>query len=275
MNNNRAAGPDGISAELVKYAPIEVHKFICDILNDVLENHNDLDLGRGCLVALQKPGKPKGPVRNLRPVILLLIIQKILSNITSERIKPTYESYISQSQSAYRPNRSTADIVWAHRWIAAKVKKKQMKVYITGLDMSSAFDTIIREELINIPENILHEDEVRMVRLLLSNTTLEIRIETEEFVSNIGSPQGDGISGILFNIYLESLRRMRSEVNSRDVRIESYSKAVKSYRPNRSTADIDLGTQVDIIRRKQLAIASMCTLQKLKRSKRGNVKYNP
>ena len=59
LNNNRAAVPDGISAELVKYAPIEVHKFICDILNDVLENHNDLDLGRGCIVALQKPGKPK------------------------------------------------------------------------------------------------------------------------------------------------------------------------------------------------------------------------
>ena len=42
--------------------------------------------------------------------------------------------------------------------------------------MSSAFDTIIREELVYILEQILHEDELRMCRLLLSNTTLDIKI---------------------------------------------------------------------------------------------------
>ena len=50
LNNNRAAGPDGISAELVKHAPTEVHEFIRDILNDVLD---ELDLGRGILVAFK------------------------------------------------------------------------------------------------------------------------------------------------------------------------------------------------------------------------------
>ena len=94
-----------------------------------------------------------------------------------------------------------------------------------------------------------------MVRLLLSNTTLEIKIsgiETEEFVSNIGSPQGDGISGILFNIYLEDyLRRMRSEVNSRDVRIEhSYSKAVKSCLPEEEIYADDTDFTSDNIERK-------------------------
>ena len=176
LNNNRAAGPDGISAELVKHTPTEVHEFIRNILNDVLENHHELDFGRGILVALQKTGKAKGPVKNLRPVILLLIIRKMLSNITLERIKPNYERYISKSQSAYRSNRSTGDVVWGHRWIAAKIQKEDTKVFITGLDMSSAFDTIIREDLIKVLENILHEDEVRMVRMLLSNTTLDIKI---------------------------------------------------------------------------------------------------
>ena len=91
--------------------------------------------------------------------------------------------------------------MWGHRWNTAKIQKEDSKVFITGLDMSSAFDTIIREDLIKVLENILHEDEVRMVRLLLSNTTLDIKIsgvDTEEFLSNIGSPQGGGISGTLF-----------------------------------------------------------------------------
>ena len=69
LNNNRATGPDGISAELIKCSPEELQEYICKILNEVIEEHHKLDLGRVILVALQKPGKPKGPVKNLRPVI--------------------------------------------------------------------------------------------------------------------------------------------------------------------------------------------------------------
>ena len=230
LNNNRAAGPDRISAELMKYAPTEVHIFISNLLNHVLESHQDLDVGSGLLCSLCKPGKPKGPVKNLRPVILLTMLRKILSIILLKRIKPAYEDYISPSQSAYRTNRSTSDVVWAHRWITAKTQKEETQVFITGIDMSSAFDTIIRQRLIEILETIIPEDEVRMSRLLLSNTTLKINMkgvnEIEKFTSNKGSPQGDSISGIFFNIYLEdSLRQARHRVIANDPSIEhSYMK---------------------------------------------------
>ena len=44
-----------------------------------------------------------------------------------------------------------------------------------------------------------------MAHLLLSNTSLDIKIkvDTEHFQSNEGLPQGDSLSGIFFNIYLE------------------------------------------------------------------------
>ena len=79
--------------------------------------------------------------------------------------------------------------------------------------MTSAFDTIRRDDLINILETIIGED----ARLLLSNTTLDVKmngLKTKNFQSNIGSLQGDGISGILFNIYFEAtLRRTRKEID--------------------------------------------------------------
>lgn len=37
---------------------------ICSILNQSLEKHEDLDVGYGTLVALQKLGKPKGLTKN-------------------------------------------------------------------------------------------------------------------------------------------------------------------------------------------------------------------
>ena len=106
----------------------------------------------------------------------------------------------------------------------AKAQKKQMTICITGLDLSAAFDTIKRDELLNILGTILGDDEVRMIRLLLSNTTLDVKMsdaETQPFKSNVGSPQGDAISGVLFNIYLEdALRRVRTALNSNDTDIE-------------------------------------------------------
>ena len=66
-------------------------------------------------------------------------------------------------------------------------------------------------------ETILHKDELQMVKFLLKDTKLQIKmsdIEPTTFNTNIGSPQGDGLSGVLFNIYFEnSLRKLREELD--------------------------------------------------------------
>ena len=68
----------------------------------------------------------------------------------------------------------------------------------------------------------MDEVELRMVRVLLSNTTLEIKANSDEVISvpfhtNRGSPQGDGLSGKLFTIYFEaSLRKLREEMEKKD-----------------------------------------------------------
>ena len=95
LDNNRASKPDKIIAEPTKHAIEVVHVFIQELLNNVLENHQSLGLGSSIHVALQKPDKPKGPVINLRPLNLLVMIRKILSNILLAQIKPAYEKYLS------------------------------------------------------------------------------------------------------------------------------------------------------------------------------------
>ncbi|GFR99437.1 very-long-chain enoyl-CoA reductase [Elysia marginata] len=80
--------------------------------------------------------------------------------------------------------------------------------------MSAAFDTIDRATLLNILETIIEEDELRLVRFLLSNTCLNIRIggtkEEKKFTSNIGTPQGDSLSPVLVvRLFGHILRRDR------------------------------------------------------------------
>ena len=127
------------------------------------------------------------------------------------------DNFLSQNQSAYRAGRSTGDIVWAYRWMCARMQVFDEELYITGIDMTSAFDTIIRENLLEIFKSFLNEDEMRMVRVLLSNTTLEVKmngVENFPFHTNIGSPQGDRSSGLFFNVYFEnSLRKLRDKIS--------------------------------------------------------------
>ena len=63
-----------------------------------------------------------------------------------------------------------------------------------------------------------------MCRLLLSDTTLKLRFgkhEEETISSNKGSPQGDGISGLFFNVSFENaLRDQRCEMNKKNIHLE-------------------------------------------------------
>ena len=187
LHNNRANGYDEIAPEFFKYAPPVLNEIITQIYNNIFKNHEYVNVGHGILAALQKPGKPKGPTKNLRAVILLIMLRKVLSNIVLSRIQSKVDEFLSHSQSAYHPSRSTSDIVWSHRFLAARVQKYQEEILITGIDMTSAFDTIRRTTMIEILESFLDEDEVRIIRVLLSNTVLEIKthdVPSDPFTTN-------------------------------------------------------------------------------------------
>ena len=86
------------------------------------------------------------------------------------------------------------------------VKEKHWSLYKMGIDMTSAFDTIKRSVLLDIlREAGCSEDDLKLVRYLLSNTKLKIKIEktvSGEFIVLIGAFQGDSLSGNLFTVYL-------------------------------------------------------------------------
>ena len=83
--------------------------------------------------------------------------------------------------------------------------------------MSAAFDTIDRDILLQILKNIVEEDELRLIQFLLSNTHINTSINNVDinapFTSNVGTPQGDGLSPVLFTIYLEhALKEVRTVI---------------------------------------------------------------
>ena len=212
LKTRRAPGPDLLPAELLKASAAVVALPIANILNDSLQHHQELDLGRGILVPIPKPFKPKGPVTSLRPIVLLSVIRKVLTHVTMSRIKRNFEARLPAHQAAYRQGRSTADGVWVKRVCVSIVERVHAIIQSLGTDLSHAFDSLQRPKLLKMleEEHWTDDDELRMIRLLLSNTSLLVRVGdvlSTRRMTTRGSPQGDALSGILFIAYLSRALR--------------------------------------------------------------------
>ena len=171
------------------------------------------------MIPLPKPNKARGPVANLRPIVLLNTLRKVISLVVLKRITPRVSHYLGSTSSGFRPGRGTADVVWTQRWISAKATHFVWDCHVLGLDMSKAFDTISRTKLLAVMSEITGPDKVCLIHHLLYGTTLSVKVgatSAEAFVSTLGTPQGDGLSPVLFVCYLEAaLRETRSKLPPR------------------------------------------------------------
>ena len=179
-------------------------------------------IGQGILTPLQKPGKPKGPVKSIRPLMLLNGARKILSLIAHERICDKLDRYTGATQAAYKRGRSCADLIWTQRMLVSVVKNHHWEFSKMGVDMSAAFDTIVREYILETLELAgCCEDDIRIIRYLLSNTKLQVKINqmlSGVFESTLGSFQGDSISGILFTaMFTRAKKEAREEIRTREI----------------------------------------------------------
>ena len=100
---------------------------------------------------------------------------------------------------------------------------------VLGIDMSRAFDTIRRDKLSTVLETFVNDSELRIIRMLLADTTLEPilkRGKGSTFATTIGTPQGDSLSPVLFVIYpeaaLRDLRHNLPQLPREDINMPKY-----------------------------------------------------
>ena len=161
-----------------------------------------------------KTREETGPPGHLRPIILLSVLRKILAICLLLRNLERLKTKIPLTQSAYQSGRSTTEQVCAFKILAEKaITSADYKVTLLMLDMSKAFDTVKRRNLVEILREFLPPDELHMMKILIEDVRLRIRIRneiSEPFITNIGVPQGDCLSPIFFIIYLaEALQDTR------------------------------------------------------------------
>ena len=207
LKNNRSPGDDEIRAEQLKYGGKTIPQEITNILNEVSRTGKyPTELKEGILTPLQKPGKKQGPLTNLRPIILLSMLRKILAICLIRRIGRKIDENIPIEQAAYRSGRGTTEHTFAYKLLAEKaITSQNYQVNVTLMDMSKAFDTVRRSSLIEDLTTILDPAELHLIKILTEDVKLKVRVGTaksDAFTTKMGVPQGDCLSPILFTLYL-------------------------------------------------------------------------
>ena len=211
LKNNKAAGADGLPAELFKTGGEELtkrmHELLCRIWS---EECMPSDWNLSVLCPIHKKGDPT--VRaNYRGISLLNIAYKVLSSVLCEKLKPIVKKLIGPYQCGFRPGKSTIDQIYTLRQILEKTQEKQIDTHHLFVDFKAAFDSTIRDHLyaamseFGIPAKL-----IRLCRMTLSSTSCLVRIGmdlSEPFDTKRGFRQGDSLSCDFFNLMLEKVIR--------------------------------------------------------------------
>lgn len=211
LKSNKCPGEDGIIAETYKMLPQEMIEEILIELNRIWENGElPNEFKRGIILPIYKKGNRRDP-KNYRGISLLNTIGKVYTKLVQYRIEEKLEADSSriEMQAGYRRGYSTIDHIYTLKEIIEIQKLKGKKVYTGFIDMSSAFDTVDREILVDKVNRLIKANRItKAIENLYTNTTARVwdgNKFSREFRTTKGVRQGCNLSGLLFNIYLHEL----------------------------------------------------------------------
>ena len=86
---------------------------------------------------------------NHRGISLLSVAGKILAKVLLNRLNEHLEQsgLLPESQCGFRKDRGTTDMIFTERQLQEKCQEQSMDLYMAFVDITKAFDTVIREGL--------------------------------------------------------------------------------------------------------------------------------
>ena len=210
MKSGRAAGPSGITAELLKAtgnAGVECIRqlaeavFCCGVIPSDWEESFILNLYKGKGEALDRG--------NYRGLKLTDQVMKLLERILDPIIRLMVD--IDQMQFGFVPGRGTTDAIFIVRQLQEKYIASNRRLYFAFVDLEKAFDRVPRQVLWWALRSLgVEEWAVRVIQGMYANARSRVRVNglySEEFNVGVGVHQGSVLSPLLFILVLEALSR--------------------------------------------------------------------
>ena len=223
MHPSKSPGPESISPFFFqKFWHVVGHNVIAVVLS-VLHSGRYLHKMNNTHIMLIPKKKDPQLITEYRPINLGNVFSRIISKVLANRVKPILSGVISNSQSAFVPNRLITDNTSVAYEMIHRMRNKQrgkVEHIAIKLDVSKAYDRVEWEFLEKIMLRIgFPEQWVNLAMLTVRTASYSIIINGEPcgYVSpSRGTKQGDPLSPYLFLFCAEgfsSLLRKATETH--------------------------------------------------------------
>ena len=208
----KASGPDGMPPIFFQHYWDSIGDDVsCAVLSYLNTSIIPASLNQTFITLIPKSKSPE-KVSEFRPIALCNILYKLISKVLANRLKSLLPHVISESQSAFQPDKAISyNILVAYETLHHMKTKKTGKVGYMALklDMSKAYDWV---EWIFLEKLMLkmgfHDNWVRMVMETVRIVSYSILINGSPrgFIKlTRGIQQGDSLSPFLFLLVSEGL----------------------------------------------------------------------
>ena len=172
---------------------------------------------------------------NSRGISLLSIAGKVFAKILLNRLLNISENILPESQSGFRSNRSTVDMIFAARQLFEKSREQHRDLYVAFIDLSKAFDSVDRSLLwLILLRSGCTERFVQLIASLHNGMSVRIRVGddlSDPFEVSRGVKQGCVLAPILFNIYVQCITRLLAN------KLDKHCQISLNYRMDRNLFD--------------------------------------
>ena len=221
LNNNKAPGYDGITAEHIKFAGESLVYTLCLIYNHCIKNeYIPHSLKRGIQIPLYK-GKNACTLdcNNYRGITLLSTFNKLLEILIWDRISTWWfrDRIVSDLQGAGRKGQSCIHTALTLQETISKEREGNKKVFVAYYDVSKAFDSVWIDGLFyQLHELGLTGSLWRLLYQMYVDFRCCVRIgdkKSKWFRMDCGIHQGGYLSLVKYTAFINSLITSLKESN--------------------------------------------------------------
>ena len=211
LKKKKAAGMDTIPNEVWIYGGEDlINNLIC-VIGKVWDGEEiPEDWKTAIIVPLYKKGDANKP-SNYRGISLLSSGYKLYTELILGRLQKEVDekNLLPEGQAGFRKGRSTTDNIYILNHIVQRAKMRNKRIYSMFVDLKAAFDTVDREILWEILEEMgISVYIIERLKGIYKETKVRVRAEeglSEEFWTTKGLRQGCILSPILFCLYIAGL----------------------------------------------------------------------
>ena len=232
LKKNKAPGVDGIHNQILIHASSPLQRSILDLTNSIWKTGTmPRNFLLSIIVPIHKEGKPPELPKSYRPIALTSCLSKLIERMVVRRLIYRIETHhiIAGYQSAFRPNRSTADPLMR---LVANISQgfeatPAKRTLVAQLDLSKAYDKVNHLKLLDAFRQLaIPPVYARFYKGFLADRRFKVRWNgslSKSGRQESGVPQGAVSSPVLYILYVEAaLKQIIPAANAQNTQIHMY-----------------------------------------------------